>query len=177
MPPPALQAEEPLLRTPSGESASVEAGVDEAEGEGDEIGEACDAAVAPGPKRKASAIEDLDILISAMDGRAAEQKAKKAGAKATAKATAKAEASTGDDDGGDEAGEEAAPKKAVVPKKAAKKDGPVFNVSKTKNEARITRDGKIVERFAVGKGKPYDTMPKAFMAAIRRTRSLRKEAL
>ena len=96
MPPPALQAEEPLLRSPSGESASVEAGVDEAEGEGDEIGEACDAAVAPGPKRKASAIHDLDILIGAMDGRAAEQKAKKAGAKAKAKATAKAEASTGD---------------------------------------------------------------------------------
>ena len=92
-------------------------GVDEAEEEGDEIGEACDAAVAPGPKRKASAIHDLDILIGAMDGRAAEQKAKKAGAKAKAKAAAKAEASTGDDDGGDEAGEEAAPEKAVVPKK------------------------------------------------------------
>ena len=124
MPPPALQAEEPLLRTPSGEAASVEEGVDEAEEEGGEIGEECDAAVAPGPKRKASAIHDLDILIGAMDGRAAEQKAKKAGAKAKAKAAAKAEASTGDDDGGDEAGEEAAPKKAVVPKKAAKKDGP-----------------------------------------------------
>ena len=65
----------------------------------------------------------------------------------------------------------------MVPKKKAKKDGPVFNVSKTKNEARITRDGKLVERFAVGKGKPYDTMPKAFMTAVRRCCALRKEAL
>ena len=50
-------------------------------------------------------------------------------------------------------------------------------MSKTKNEVRIIRDGKVVERFAVGKGKLYDTMPNAFMAAIRRTRTLHKEAL
>ena len=137
-------------------------------------GGACAAAVAPGLKRKASAIEQLDVLVAAMDGRAAEQKAKKALAKAKAAAKAKAEADAGGDASGEEAADGAAPKTAPVPKKPAKKDGPIFKVLKMKNEVRITRDGKVVEKITHGKGKAYDTEAKAYMAAIRRAGKLRK---
>ena len=43
-----------------------------------------------------------------------------------------------------------------------------------KNEVRITRDGKVVEKITHGKGKTYDTEAKAYMAAIRRAGKLRK---
>ena len=137
-------------------------------------GGACAAAIAPGLKRKASAIEQLDVLVAAMDGRAAEQKAKKALAKAKAAAKAKAEADAGGDASGEEAAEGVAPKTAPVPKKPAKKDGPLFKVLKMKNEVRITRDGKVVEKITHRKGKTYDTEAKAYMAAIRRAGKLRK---